>query len=110
MADKQQANSQPAAGQASDVLPKPEFHIMDMSKEEAEFAEKTAKKGLYDLFTNQSHSFCDVAQYIKQEFDKKGGTWHVFVGKHFGAWVTYEAHKLAYFHIGQAAFLIYKHG
>mmetsp|Transcript_10445 Transcript_10445/g.14693 ORF Transcript_10445/g.14693 Transcript_10445/m.14693 type:complete len:83 (+) Transcript_10445:64-312(+) len=82
-----------------------------MSQQEAEFAVDIAKKGVLSLFRNERRSFCEVAQYIKKEFDHTyGGAWHVFVGKHFGAWVTYEAHKLMYFHIGQAGFLIYRHG
>ncbi|CAE7477002.1 PAPP5 [Symbiodinium microadriaticum] len=99
-------------------LPKPEMHITDMSKAEVDFAIEVAKKGVISLFKNERRSFCEVAQFIKKEFDKLfrhdylafQGAWHVFVGKHFGAWVTYEAHKLVYFHIGQAGFLIYKHG
>ncbi|CAK8990317.1 Dynein light chain LC6, partial [Durusdinium trenchii] len=83
-------------------LPKPEMHIVDMSKAEVDFAIEVAKKGIISLFKNERRSFCEVAQFIKKEFDKTfSGAWHVFVGKHFGAWVTYEAHKLVYFHIGQ---------
>mmetsp|Transcript_7113 Transcript_7113/g.17666 ORF Transcript_7113/g.17666 Transcript_7113/m.17666 type:complete len:116 (-) Transcript_7113:230-577(-) len=92
-------------------LPKPELHIVDMSTAEADFAVEIAKKGVVSLFKNERRSFCEVAQYIKKEFDKTySGAWHVLVGKHFGAWVTHEAHKLMYFHIGQVAFLIYRHG
>eukprot|EP00405_Crypthecodinium_cohnii_P025345 CAMPEP_0206497892 /NCGR_PEP_ID=MMETSP0324_2-20121206/50563_1 /ASSEMBLY_ACC=CAM_ASM_000836 /TAXON_ID=2866 /ORGANISM="Crypthecodinium cohnii, Strain Seligo" /LENGTH=111 /DNA_ID=CAMNT_0053983763 /DNA_START=127 /DNA_END=462 /DNA_ORIENTATION=+ len=92
-------------------LPNPELHKVDMPAAEAEFAIEMAKKGVVSLFKNERRSFCEVAQFIKKEFDKTyNGSWHVFVGKHFGAWVSYEAHKLMYFHIGQVAFLIYRHG
>ncbi|CAE8615580.1 unnamed protein product [Polarella glacialis] len=105
---------QPTGGQATKdapELPKPELHIVDMSKAEADFAIEVAKKGVISLFKNERRSFCEVAQYIKKEFDKNfSGAWHVIVGKHFGSWITYEAHKLMYFHIGQAGFLIYRHG
>lgn len=112
MTDQSQAGAQ--AQNAKDgipELPKPEMHIVDMSKAEVDFAIEVAKKGIVSLFKNERRSFCEVAQFIKKEFDKTfQGTWHVFVGKHFGAWVSYETHKLVYFHIGQAGFMIYKHG
>eukprot|EP00928_Gymnodinium_smaydae_P071149 TRINITY_DN54819_c0_g1_i1.p2 TRINITY_DN54819_c0_g1~~TRINITY_DN54819_c0_g1_i1.p2 ORF type:complete len:118 (+),score=39.35 TRINITY_DN54819_c0_g1_i1:205-558(+) len=117
MAEQQQASggqSGTGGGQAAKdtpELPTPELHVVDMSKPEVEFAIDIAKKGIVMLFKNERRSFCEVAQFIKKEFDKTyGGAWHVFVGKHFGAWVTHEAHKLIYFHIGQAAFLVYRHG
>eukprot|EP00927_Polykrikos_kofoidii_P020072 TRINITY_DN19462_c0_g1_i1.p3 TRINITY_DN19462_c0_g1~~TRINITY_DN19462_c0_g1_i1.p3 ORF type:complete len:117 (-),score=39.41 TRINITY_DN19462_c0_g1_i1:53-403(-) len=116
MAEQQQGAGSQAqgAGQAAKdqpELPAPELHIVDMSKEEEEFALETAKKGVISLFKNERRSFCEVAQFIKKEFDKAfTGAWHVFVGKHFGAYLTHEARKLIYFHIGQAAFLIYRHG
>eukprot|EP00419_Tripos_fusus_P086388 CAMPEP_0172851640 /NCGR_PEP_ID=MMETSP1075-20121228/51759_1 /TAXON_ID=2916 /ORGANISM="Ceratium fusus, Strain PA161109" /LENGTH=133 /DNA_ID=CAMNT_0013697693 /DNA_START=38 /DNA_END=435 /DNA_ORIENTATION=+ len=87
-------------------LPKPEFHVVDMSKAEQDFAVEIAMTGIVSLFKNERRSFCEVAEYMKKELDKStvvgGGAWHVIVGKHFGAWVTYEAKKLLHFHIGQA--------
>merc|ERR1719263_228533 len=39
---------------------------------------------------------------IKTEFDKRfAGSWHVFVGKHFGAYVTHEAKHLIYFNMAR---------
>eukprot|EP00929_Paragymnodinium_shiwhaense_P105651 TRINITY_DN706_c0_g1_i1.p1 TRINITY_DN706_c0_g1~~TRINITY_DN706_c0_g1_i1.p1 ORF type:complete len:117 (-),score=38.16 TRINITY_DN706_c0_g1_i1:198-548(-) len=116
MAEQQQggaAQGQGGGQAAKDQpeLPAPELHIVDMSKAEEEFAIDVARKGVISLFKNERRSFCEVAQFIKKEFDKNfEGAWHVFVGKHFGAWITYEAHRLIYFHIGQAGFLIYRHG
>merc|ERR550525_1933767 len=111
MAEQQSAGGAQPQAKDQPELPKPEIHIEDMPRAQVEFALEVAKKGVYLLFKNERRNFCEVAQYIKKEFDKNySGSWHVFVGKHFGAWVTYEAHKLMYFHIGQAAFLIYKHG
>eukprot|EP00444_Apocalathium_aciculiferum_P022088 CAMPEP_0183436108 /NCGR_PEP_ID=MMETSP0370-20130417/69056_1 /TAXON_ID=268820 /ORGANISM="Peridinium aciculiferum, Strain PAER-2" /LENGTH=145 /DNA_ID=CAMNT_0025623453 /DNA_START=44 /DNA_END=482 /DNA_ORIENTATION=+ len=76
-------------------LPKPELHVVDMPTAEADFAIEVAKKGVISLFKNERRSFCEVAQFIKKEFDKTySGAWHVLVGKHFGAWVTHEAHKI----------------
>eukprot|EP00933_Yihiella_yeosuensis_P018941 TRINITY_DN15422_c0_g1_i1.p2 TRINITY_DN15422_c0_g1~~TRINITY_DN15422_c0_g1_i1.p2 ORF type:complete len:113 (-),score=28.05 TRINITY_DN15422_c0_g1_i1:191-529(-) len=112
MEGKQEAGGQQQqSGKDAPELPKPELHIVDMSKNEADFAIEVAKKGVISLFKNERRSFCEVAKFIKQEFDKNfAGAWHVIVGKHFGSWITYEAHKIMYFHIGQAGFLIYKHG
>lgn len=116
MEDKQQqgAGGQPqAGGQAKDApeLPNVELHIVEMSNAERDLAVDLAKRGVVSLFRNERRSFCEVAKFIKQEFERQfHGAWHVFVGKHFGAWITHEAQKLVYFHIGQAAFLIYRHG
>lgn len=36
--------------------------------------------------------------------------WQVFVGRKFGANVTYESKNYIYFYIGQTAFLVFKTG
>mmetsp|Transcript_28902 Transcript_28902/g.76264 ORF Transcript_28902/g.76264 Transcript_28902/m.76264 type:complete len:110 (-) Transcript_28902:148-477(-) len=106
-----EAGAQGAQAKDQPEIGSPELHIVDMSSAEQEFAIDVARKGVLSLFKNERRSFCEVAQFIKKEFDKTyGGAWHVIVGKHFGSWVTYEAHKLIYFHIGQAGFLIFRHG
>ena len=98
-------------------LPKPQVHVEDMDKEKVEAALDAARRGVLAIMKNEKRQFFEVAKMIKIEFDKKfGGAWHVLVGKHFGAYVTHEAMGkeraggLIYFHIGQAAFLIFRHG
>eukprot|EP00397_Hematodinium_sp_SG-2012_P062611 GEMP01084836.1.p2 GENE.GEMP01084836.1~~GEMP01084836.1.p2 ORF type:complete len:111 (+),score=11.59 GEMP01084836.1:31-333(+) len=89
-------------------LPSPELHFCDMSPTELNFLLETAEKA---LFKNEFRSFSEVAQFVKKEMDKKcTGTWHVFTGKHFGAWVTHESQHICYFNLGQASFLVFRHG
>ena len=53
----------------------------------------------------------DIAQSIKDSVGAKyPGTWHVIVGRNFGAFVTHETKHYTYFYIGQMAFLVYKSG
>jgi len=48
---------------------------------------------------------------MKLAFDEKfGGTWHVIVGLHFGAFVSYESSCMIHFYINQLGFMIYKFG
>jgi dynein light chain LC8-type len=42
-----------------------------------------------------------IAQFIKKECDKNfNPTWHCFVGKNFGSFVTHETKHFIYFYIG----------
>ncbi|PFH31369.1 dynein light chain [Besnoitia besnoiti] len=83
----------------------------DMCAERVAFAAEVAKKGYVSLLKNDLKYWQEVAQMLKQDFDKKfDGTWHVVVGQHFGAFVTHEAQQMIYFSIGAVNFLIYKHG
>jgi len=55
--------------------------------------------------------FKDLAEFMKLAFDEKfGGTWHVIVGLHFGAFVSYESSCMIHFYINQLGFMIYKFG
>ena len=51
-----------------------------------------------------------VATMLKQHFEKDNTTWHCFVGRKFGSYVTHEAKHYIYFYIGQTAFLLFKTG
>ena len=43
----------------------------------------------------------EIAQFIKKECDKNfSPTWHCFVGKNFGSFVTHETKHFIYFYIG----------
>ncbi|CAH1106669.1 unnamed protein product [Psylliodes chrysocephalus] len=53
----------------------------------------------------------DVATYIKKEFDKRYcPSWHCFVGKNFGTYISHETTTFIYFYIGQNAFILFKSG
>lgn len=53
----------------------------------------------------------DIASALRKEFDTTyGPTWHCFVGRNFGSFVTHETNHFAYFHVGQLGFLLFKSG
>lgn len=53
----------------------------------------------------------DIASAIKNAVSTAyPGTWHVIVGRSFGAFVTHETKNYIYFYIGQLAVLCYKSG
>ncbi|EPR63233.1 dynein light chain [Toxoplasma gondii RUB] len=84
---------------------------VDMSRERAAFAVEAAKKGYIALLKNDLKYWQEAAQMLKEEFDASfGGSWHVIVGQHFGAYVTHEAKQMIYIAIGPVHFLIYRHG
>ena len=69
-------------------------------------AHEKAKEAL-DKFNTEK----EMASYIKKEFDKQfTPTWHCFVGRNFGSFVTHETEHYTYFYIGQMGFLIFKSG
>ena len=52
----------------------------------------------------------DIADYIKMEFDEKHGefgTWHCFVGRKFGCFVTHGKGLFVYFYIGQLGICLF---
>ena len=70
------------------------------------FAIQTAQDAL-ERFNNEK----EVASHIKKEFDRHHDpTWHCFVGRNFGSYVTHEADHYIYFYLGQIGFLIFKSG
>eukprot|EP00743_Colponemidia_sp_Colp-15_P002953 GILK01003194.1.p1 GENE.GILK01003194.1~~GILK01003194.1.p1 ORF type:complete len:123 (-),score=16.70 GILK01003194.1:199-525(-) len=93
-------------------IPPPVFHVVDMNEEMRQFAVHCAVKGIRSVHKGEKRYWKDVAEYVKRQFDEKysPGTWHCIVGKHFGSYVTHEAKNLVYFHVGQVAFLMFKHG
>ena len=80
--------------------------IVDMPKDMENFAITCAQEGL-EKFNNEK----DVASHIKKEFDRKfTPTWHCFVGRNFGSYVTHETHNYIYFYLGQVGVMLFKSG
>jgi len=80
--------------------------IVDMPKEMEAFAISTAHDAM-EKFNNEK----DMASHVKKEFDRKfTPTWHCFVGRVFGSYVTHETSNYIYFYLGQIGFLIFKSG
>mmetsp|Transcript_55200 Transcript_55200/g.121007 ORF Transcript_55200/g.121007 Transcript_55200/m.121007 type:complete len:111 (-) Transcript_55200:25-357(-) len=110
MANQQATQATKAAGDVPE-LPEPEFFTVDMKSDMRDFAVEAARKGVIKLNKNEIRQLWEVAEVIKLEMDRQyPGAWHVLVGKSFGAFVTQQANCLIYFSIGQASFLIFKHG
>jgi dynein light chain LC8-type len=88
-------------------LPPPTIKSMNtMSKKGEAFAINKAIEALERQQTEK-----EMASYIKKEFDRyMNPTWHVFVGRNFGSFVTHEVDNYIYFYIGQMGFLIFKSG
>lgn len=80
--------------------------IVDMSKDMENFAILCAQEGAEKYNTEK-----DIASHIKKEFDRKyTPTWHCFVGRNFGSFVTHETHHYIYFYLGQIGVMIFKSG
>ena len=44
----------------------------------------------------------EIASQIKAQMEEaNAGTWHCFVGRKFGCYVTHESQKFIYFYVGQ---------
>jgi dynein light chain LC8-type len=77
-----------------------------MSKDMEAVALQTATEALERFNTEK-----DMASFMKKEFDRRfSPTWHCFVGRNFGSYVTHETNHFAYFYVGQTGFLIFKSG
>ncbi len=51
-----------------------------------------------------------MAKFIKMQLDKDfHPSWHVVVGRDFGMCVSHAEASVAYFYVGELAFLVYKH-
>jgi dynein light chain LC8-type len=86
--------------------PQATVKVGDMNRDMEAYAIQTATEGL-ERYNNEK----DIASYIKKEFDRKySPTWHCFVGRNFGSYVTHENNHYLYFYLGQMAFLIFKSG
>ena len=87
------------------------IHYNELAKENEKFIVQTANSTLKAFFKGEKNYYHEIAEMIKKEIDEHlGGTWHVFVGKSFGSFVTHETKNICYFFIGQVGFLIFKHG
>ena len=61
------------------------------------------------LHNNNSEQ--EAAAHIKQLFEQKTNrTWHCFVGRNFGCYVTHEASKFTYFYLGQVGVTLFATG
>lgn len=86
--------------------PQATVKVHGMPRDMESFAIQTATEAMERYNTEK-----DIASHIKKEFDRKyTPTWHVFVGRNFGSFVTHETHHYTYFYLGQVAFLIFKSG
>jgi dynein light chain LC8-type len=77
-----------------------------MSKELELEATKMAHEVMERVSTEQA-----MAHELKDHFDRKyGPTWHCFVGRNFGSFVTHQTGHYIYFYVGQMGFLLFKSG
>jgi dynein light chain LC8-type len=68
-----------------------------------EFAIMAAQDAIANYTTEN-----DIASAVKAKFETSfPSTWHCFVGRNFGCFVTHEAHKFIYFYIGQTGICIF---
>ena len=80
--------------------------IGTMSKELEHEALKVALDAMERLNTEQA-----MSHEVKEHFDRKfSPTWHCFVGRNFGSFVTHQTGHYIYFYIGQMGFLLFKSG
>eukprot|EP01039_Chlorochromonas_danica_P011052 gene11052-12308_t len=50
----------------------------------------------------------EIASSIKAKFEQQyPSTWHCFIGRNFGCFVTHEASKFIYFYIGQTGICLF---
>ncbi|MES1905861.1 MAG: Dynein light chain 1, cytoplasmic, partial [Paramarteilia canceri] len=51
----------------------------------------------------------DIAEHLKKGLDSSfEPTWHVIVGRNFGAYVTHEGKHFIYAYVGKTAVMAYK--
>lgn len=80
--------------------------VTDMTEEMQRDATCTAQCALA-MYTVEK----DIASYIKKDYDKRFcPSWHCFVGKNYGSYVSHETTTFIYFFIGELAFVLYKCG
>eukprot|EP00080_Pristionchus_pacificus_P009056 PDM69076.1 hypothetical protein PRIPAC_47378 [Pristionchus pacificus] len=81
-----------------------------MSAEMQHDSIETAKRAIEQLGPcREVPQYKEVAQYIKQEFDRKHGhTWHCVAGASFGSYVTHETEHFIYYYIGYCCILLFK--
>ena len=95
-----------AATQQHWQTPQATVKVSDMPKDMETYAIQIATEGM-----EKYHNEKEIASHIKKELDRKyTATWHCFVGRNFGSFVTHEANHYVYFYLGQMAFMIFKSG
>ena len=78
-----------------------------MSKDMQDKAIDTARALMKDTEKDEK----DIASALRKEFDTTyGPTWHCFVGRNFGSYVTHETNHFIYFYVGQLGFLLFRSG
>ena len=59
-------------------------------------------------FARECETEKEVAAYIKAAFEKEYGcTWHCFVGRNFGAYVTHDEGRAIYFYVGHMGVFLF---
>eukprot|EP01038_Epipyxis_sp_PR26KG_P005242 gene5242-7287_t len=68
-----------------------------------EIAIMAAQDAIANFTTEQ-----EIASAIKAKFEQQfQSTWHCFVGRNFGCFVTHESSKFIYFYIGQMGICLF---
>lgn len=88
------------------ATPPATIKIAEMKDDMKEYAIAVAQEAMEQHRTEK-----EVASLIKKEFDRKyNPTWHCFVGRNFGSFVTHEAQHYIYFYLGQMGVMLFKSG
>jgi dynein light chain LC8-type len=68
-----------------------------------EFVVSAAQDAIMNWTTEQ-----EIASAIKSKMENEfPSTWHCFIGRNFGCFVTHEASKFIYFYIGQMGICLF---
>mmetsp|Transcript_8375 Transcript_8375/g.21623 ORF Transcript_8375/g.21623 Transcript_8375/m.21623 type:complete len:92 (-) Transcript_8375:418-693(-) len=90
----------------SSGAPKAIVKTVDMAEDMQTDAIEIAQEAIVSYIVEK-----DMANFIKKEFDKKySPTWHVIIGKNWGAFVTHATKNFIYFYLGDMAILLFKSG
>ncbi|KAJ1431502.1 Dnl2 protein-like protein [Ochromonadaceae sp. CCMP2298] len=82
---------------------RPVVKTSHMNASMQEFAIMSAQDAIAN-FTSEN----EIAASIKQKFEQQyPSTWHCFIGRNFGCFVTHEASKFIYFYIGQTGICLF---
>lgn len=92
-------------------LKEPKITFSDIDSAIKETCFESARIAYMALIKGELPYFKQMAEQIKNELDEKHGkSWHVVVGRDFGAFMGYEDRKIIMFWINKLGFLIWKHG
>lgn len=82
---------------------RPVIKVSYMNASMQELAIQVAQDAIANFTTEQ-----EVSSSIKSKFEQQfPSTWHCFVGRNFGCFVTHEASKFIYFYIGQVGICLF---